>query len=55
MNRMLGRSKPVPIMTGRSSPRSRAISGTCRFVAVAVNAATTGRVGSCAMNSPMRM
>ena len=54
-NRMLGRSKPVPIMMGCSRPRSWAISGTCRFVAVAVNAATTGREGRPAMNSPIRM
>ncbi len=52
--RMLGRSKPVPTRTGRSSPRFPAISGTCPRVAVAVNAATTGRAGSDAMNEPMR-
>ena len=48
-----GRSKPVTVMDGVCRPRIETMSRRTRSVAVAVNAATVGRVGSPAMNSPM--
>ena len=48
-----GRSNPVTLTTGSRNPNSATISRRTRSVAVAVNAATVGRCGNEAMNSPI--
>ena len=47
------RSKPVTSTSGLRKPSNCMMSRRTRSVAVAVNAATVGRSGSAAMNSPM--